>query len=87
MEIEKLYGIHIGSIYEGGGLETTIFKKYEDARDRVTNVIIPELQEQDDRIYKDKDPNFDWVDPWTEVETDRWTNRIDEVVIVELEIK
>ena len=78
-----VYGIHKGTIYEGGGLHHEVFLNESDALIKAQKLVKQEQKEQD-AIYGDKETTIPYK--WTLEGENRWTNGLYEIVIVKLKV-
>lgn len=90
--MNKVWVLHSGCIYEGGGLDG-LYKNYEDARTAALEKVKKENAWRDDANNEPSNvddfgiPEFDYnFSLYEEKEENRWTTEVDYIEIFEQEI-
>ena len=82
---EFVYGIHEGSIHEGGGIDDEVYRDITIALE-IAEQLVREYQEDQDDVYGDGEPLTGLPHEWRLIGDGHWTNGIDEVLVVELRV-
>jgi hypothetical protein len=88
----KIYGIHIGSIYEGGGTSKDLYREKGDAIEEALRLFGLEVSKHKARLDKAKNDfmtNHIMQYAWKkcEDEEDRWFNTVEEIRVQEYNVK
>lgn len=86
--MEKIYGIHEGCIHEGGGSRGIFYRNIDDAIKQA----ISSFEEMDKQSYemfyeRNKDHYNDYMWRKCNKVENRWHNTVDEIVVIEVELK
>jgi len=87
-ELQKIYGIHSGSVHEGGGMGALAYRNIEDAKEDALK-LVKQAQGEDDAVYGNKKKG-EWVPvkKWKKTTgMNYWSNGIDCISIQKLALK
>lgn len=80
-----IYGVHFGSIYEGGGAGD--FYKTKDGAIKEALMLLNEKQSEHEEMYKAENPKHYTQYSWKQINETTWNNSVDEIVVIERKLK
>lgn len=86
-KFEFVYGIHEGSIHEGGGLHEEVYRDMELALE-LAEQLVKDNQKAQNEVYEQGENEHENMFPhkWKLIGDGHWSNGIDEVHVVELRV-
>lgn len=85
--MEKIYGIHEGSIHEGGCSRGIFYRKIDDAIKQAIESFEKMEKESYEMFYeRDRDHYKDYKWRKCNKVENRWHNTVDEIVVIEVEL-
>lgn len=83
---EYVYGIHEGSIHEGGSIGNEVYRDIRIAL-QLAEQVVKTNQEEQEQLYTVDNPKYgELPHDWKPKGDGRWTNGIEEVRVIELKV-